>query len=105
MLTALLLLPVLAILIWLYWYVLPDRSWRLCDSLILSLLLACTAGFVIGIDQVNFDDAGPLWPYIVSATGAYGILTLGLGSALAWRWRRFRSNSRESACKTKTPQS
>ncbi len=91
MLTALLLLPVLAILVWLYWYLLPARKWCLKDSLILLLLLACAAGFVIGVDRLNFDDAGPLWPYIVSAAGAYGILTLGLGVALAWRWHNAKS--------------
>ena len=88
MLTGLLLLPVLAILIWLYWYLLPSRKWTMIDSLVLLVLLAGAAAFVIWVDGINFDGESPLWPYIISATGAYGILTLGLGSALAWRRRR-----------------
>jgi len=87
MVTGLLLLPVLAILVWLYWYLLPGRKWLPRDSLVLLVLLACAAAFVAAVDNVNFDDGGPLWPYIVSAAGAYGILLVGLGAALAWRWR------------------
>ncbi len=88
--TALLLMPVLAILLWLYWYLLPARKWLFCDSLILLMLLGLAAGFVSWIDRINFDGESPLWPYIISATGAYGILTLGLGAALVWR--RYRVN-------------
>jgi len=90
-LTTLLLLPVLAVLLWLYWYLLPARQWLFCDSLIMVSLLACVAAFVIWVDGINFDGESPLWPYITSATGAYGILTLGLGSALTWR--RYRTKS------------
>lgn len=88
MLTGLLLLPVLAILVWLYWYLLPARKWKLSDSLILLVLLAIAAAFVITVDRFDFEETSPLWPYIVAAAGAYGILTVGLGVALAWRWRR-----------------
>jgi hypothetical protein len=89
--TALLLLPVLAILLWLYWYLLPARQWLFCDSVILLILLASAAAFVGWIDRMDFDGESPLWPYIISATGAYGILTLGLGAALAWRRYRMKS--------------
>jgi hypothetical protein len=91
MVTALLLLPVVAILVWLYWYLLPSRQWLLTDSLVLLVLLLGAAGFVRWVAGENFDAGGPLWPYIISAAGAYGILTLGLGVALAWRW--YRNNS------------
>ena len=32
MITGLLLLPVLCILVWLYWYLLPERRWRFRDA-------------------------------------------------------------------------
>jgi hypothetical protein len=86
MLTVLLLLPVFLVLIWLYWYLLPGRSWKGADSLILLSLAGLIAFFLAAIESLHLEDGGPLWPYIVSATGAYGILTLGLGLALALRW-------------------
>jgi len=85
MVTGLLLLPVGAILVWLYWYLLPARKWLACDSLILMFLLIGTGGFVVWIDSKSFDGESSLWPYVISATGAYGILTLGLAMALIWR--------------------
>jgi hypothetical protein len=91
MLTALLLLPVGAILVWLYWYLLPARKWLRTDSLVLLVLLLAAACFVSWVARMDFDAGGPLWPYIVSAGGAYGILTLGLGVALACRWYRVKS--------------
>lgn len=91
MVTALLLLPVVAILVWLYWYLLPSRKWRLADSLILLALLFAAAVFIRWVASMDLSAGGPLWPYIVSAAGAYGIVTLGLGAALAWRWYRVNS--------------
>ena len=91
MVTGLLLLPVLAILVWLYWYLLPGRKWLWCDSLVLLVLVLGAGVFVRWVALMNFDAGGPLWPYIVSAGGAYGILTIGLGIALAWRHYRHRS--------------
>lgn len=88
MVTALLLLPVAAILVWLYWYLLPAREWLLIDSLFLLLLLAAASTFVMWVERMNFDAGGPLWPYIVSTGGAYGILTVGFGAAVTWRWYR-----------------
>ncbi len=85
MFTLLLLLPVLAILVWLYWYLLPGRRWLPRDSLVLLVLLAAAAVFLDWVERMDFDAGGPLWPYIVSAAGAYGILALGLGFALVWR--------------------
>lgn len=91
MVTGFLLLPVVTILVWLYWYLLPVRRWLLIDSLLLLLLLAVAAAFVIWVERMNFDADGPLWPYIVSTGGAYGILTVGLGLILAWRWYRVKN--------------
>lgn len=88
MLTALLLLPVALILVWLYWYLLPKRKWLFRDSLALLALLLVTAAYVNWVEWMDFDAGGPLWPYVVSAAGAYGILIFGLGVALAWRWYR-----------------
>ena len=85
MLTGLLLLPVAAILVWLYWYLLPARKWLFCDSLVLMFLMIVTGGFVIWIDSKSFVGESPLWPYVLSATGTYIILAIGLGLALAWR--------------------
>jgi hypothetical protein len=91
MVTGLLLLPVVAILVWLYWYLLPARKWLLMDSLLMLFLLIAASVFVLWVDWMGFDAGGPLWPYIVSAAGAYGILVVGLGAALAWRWYRVKN--------------
>lgn len=87
MVTAFILLPVAATLTWLYWYLLPERKWRLNDTVILLLVIAVTTGYVQFVDNIDFDGSGPLWPYVVSAAGAYCIFTLGLSFALAWRRR------------------
>lgn len=92
MLTLLLLLPVIAILVWLYWYLLPGRRWLWWDSLALLILLVAAAAFLDWVERMDFDAGGPLWPYIVSAAGAYGILALGLGVALAVRRRGMKSS-------------
>jgi len=88
MLTSLLLLPVVAILAWLYWYLLPNRKWLRSDSLVMLLVLSCASGLVVWISGLSFEGESPLWSYIISATGAYLILTLGLALALAWRRTR-----------------
>lgn len=87
MITGLLLLPVLAILVWLYWYLLPARRWRLADTLILGVVLAAAATFIGAVEQLEFDHAGPMWSFIVAAAGAYGILAVGLAAGLLWRRR------------------
>ena len=88
MLTVLLLLPLFLVLIWLYWYLLPGRRWQWADSAVVVSLALLIAFFLAAIESLGLEDGGPLWPYIVSATGAYGILILGLGLALALRWHR-----------------
>lgn len=84
-LTALLLLPVVAILVWLYWYLLPGRKWLLKDSGFLLLLFFLVATYLYYVGGLDFESAGPLWPYIISAAGSYGILLLGFALALSWR--------------------
>jgi len=91
MVTVLLLLPVFAILVWLYWYLLPARRWLPADSLVMLVLVIGVAVFIRWVEWMDFDAGGPLWPYVVSAAGAYGILIFGLGVALAWRWYRVKS--------------
>jgi hypothetical protein len=92
MITALLLLPVLAILTWLYWFLLPDRSWRIFDSMVLVFVILLS-GVHIGLTaRADFTGAGPIWPQVVSVLGAYGLITTGLLSGLLWR--RLRSADR-----------
>ncbi len=88
MITALLLLPVLATLGWLYWYLLPQRRWLLADSLVLVAVIVLTGTYIWWVQQQDFSGAGPLWPQIVSVVGAYAILIIGLSAALLWRRRR-----------------
>ena len=88
MITGLLLLPVLCILVWLYWYLLPERRWRFRDSLVVGLVLLGAASFLGAVERMEFDGAGPMWPLIVAAAGAYGILACGLAAGLAWRRRQ-----------------
>ena len=87
MITALLLLPVLAILSWLYWYLLPDRIWHTADTLIFTGVMLATAAWILLINRMDFPNAGPLWPQIVSVVGAYALLILGLCIGLIWRRR------------------
>jgi len=86
MITAFLLLPVLAILFWLYSYLLPQR-WKLIFfdySLFVVVILLATA-FVHFVKQVSWVHAGPMWPDLVSAVGAYAIVLGGLAAGLFWR--------------------
>lgn len=90
MITALLLLPVVSILFWLYWYCLPmdpekKGRWRWMDSL-LVLILAFLAERVVGIAMnAEYENAGPMWPELVSAVSAYAVFAIGLASGLALR--------------------
>jgi hypothetical protein len=85
MITVLLLLPVLAILGWLYWYLLPGRSWKSIDSLIAASVTGLCGLYIVSAARWNFDDAGPLWGQIVSVVGAYAILVAGFSAGLFWR--------------------
>jgi hypothetical protein len=89
MITALLLLPVFAILTWLYWYLLPGRKWQTIDSMVLAAVVLVTAFYIVLIERIEFPHAGSLWPQIVSVAGAYGILITGLAAGLFWRVRKW----------------
>jgi hypothetical protein len=90
-LTGLLLLPVASILVWLYWFLLPGRKWMAVDSTILMLVFVLASVFLHYLGGLDFESSGPLWPYIVSAAGSYGILLIGLALALFWRRHRAKS--------------
>ena len=92
MLTAFLLLPVVSVLAWLYWYLLPGR--RLQPAFDLGLLLALTALAAFWVRWATSSavpGAGPLYPDLIAAVGAYAILLVGLASGLAVRRARARN--------------
>jgi hypothetical protein len=88
MTTALLILPVLCVLVWLYWFLLPGRNWRLADTLILGLVVGAASLFICRVEPLEVSGAGPIWSFIVSAAGAYSICALGLAAGLFWRRRK-----------------
>jgi hypothetical protein len=89
MITGFLLLPVFAVLAWLYWYFLPgSRAWGWFDSLLLPGVIVLAAVYVVYVGGLEFEHAGSLWPEIVAVVGAYAILTGGLALGLAWRYRQ-----------------
>ena len=87
MITVLLLLPVVATLLWLYWYLLPQRRWGRFDFVLVFVLTVLTGTMLWMIEKADWQGAGPLWPKIVAATGAYLIFTVGLAGGLIWRRR------------------
>lgn len=88
MITALLLLPVLAILLWLYRYLLPARKWKTVDTLLVLGVLLLAAMWIWQVGRMSFPHESAMWPEIIKMVGAYGILIIGLGVALSWRCRR-----------------
>ncbi len=88
MITALLLIPVAAVLVWLYWYLLPERKWKLADTLLLGCTVLLVAGYIRVASGAEFEGAGPMYSEIVSMVGAYGLLIAGLSASLWWRRRR-----------------
>ena len=93
MITAILLFPVVAILVWIYWYFLPfervrGRRWRWIDTALLLTLIALATVFVHLAMNAEYEGAGPMWPELVSAVGAYAISATGLMLGLVWRRRR-----------------
>ena len=92
MLTGILLTPVVAVLVWLYWYCLPlDASragrWRWTDTTLLIVLTLLAAGFVNVAMNAEYEGAGSVWPELVSAVGAYGTYAIGLAVGLYLRRR------------------
>lgn len=86
MITALLLLPVLAILIWLYSCFLPQRGkLAFFDYTLFVMVILLASVLVHFVKEVEWVDAGPMWPEVVSAVGAYVIILGGLAAGLFWR--------------------
>lgn len=99
MITVALLLPVLAVLTWLYWLALPRHGgkrlgWQRFDSLLWMVLVVAAGAFVNWARGVGDAAGGPAWPYLLSAVGAYAILAIGLAGGLAWRHRCARKSTR-----------
>jgi hypothetical protein len=89
MITAFLLFPVMGVLSWLYWRLLPgNRRWRIFDSALFAVIILMAIAYVRMIKSTNWPGAGPLWPDLLSAVGAYAILAIGLATGLAWRRSR-----------------
>ena len=90
MITALLLSPVIGILLWLYWYLLPvdaERAgrWRWMDTVLLGVLVLLAFGFVRFAMHADYAGAGPIWPVLVSTVGTYAIFAAGLAAGLILR--------------------
>jgi hypothetical protein len=86
MITAFLLLPVLAILFWLYSYLLPQRwNLNLFDYSLFVIVILLATAFVQFVNQISWVNAGPMWPDLVSAVGAYAIVLGGLAAGMFWR--------------------
>ena len=93
MITAVLLFPVAAVLVWLYWYFLPGdrvraRRWRWIDTMLLLTLIALATVFVHLAMNAEYEGGGPMWPVLVATVGAYAIVATGLMLGLIWRRRR-----------------
>lgn len=90
MIAFLLMLPVAATLIWLYWYCLPvdanrNGRWRMTDTGLLLALIVLSGLFVYIKMNTEYSHAGPIWPEIVAVTGAYLIFAIGLSIGLIAR--------------------
>jgi hypothetical protein len=89
MITALMLLPVAAVLTWIYGYLLPRRwRWTAPDVLWLALALLLAGGWIYWARVNPFAGSGPVYGDLVAAAGAYPILVCSLALGLAWRRRR-----------------
>jgi hypothetical protein len=86
MITAFLLLPVLAILLWLYARLLPQRGKLIFFDYTLFVCVILFASIQVHlVKRVDWVGAGPTWPDLVSAVGAYIIILGGLAAGLCWR--------------------
>jgi hypothetical protein len=89
MITALLLVPVAAVLTWLYRYSLPpQQGWRTFDSGLLMILALAVTAFGAWVSGMSFEGAGPIWPELLAALGGYAIIAGGLAAGLTWRRHR-----------------
>lgn len=91
MITALLLLPVTAVLVWFYRHFLPcGARWSRFDSGLLLAVAVLALAWVVWARSVPWQGAGPVYAELVAAAGAYPILVAGLAAGLAWRRLRAR---------------
>jgi len=89
MITAVMLLPLTAVLTWIYGYLLPDRwRWTMFDALWLSAALLLGAGWIAWARAHPFAGSGPVYGDLVAAAGAYPIFVAVLAAGLAWRRSR-----------------
>ncbi len=91
MMTAFMMLPLLGVLLWLYWFFLPARAagrWQLFDVLLITGLGSLAVAFQWILRKVNWNNDGALWFEIVSMTGTYAIIAGGLAAGLIWRRKR-----------------
>jgi hypothetical protein len=94
--TAFLLLPVTAVLAWLYGCFLPRaQGWSGFDCGLLLAVAALAGAWVGWARSAVYHDAGPIFPELVAAAGAYPIIVGGLAAGLAWR--RSRARRQETA--------
>jgi hypothetical protein len=86
MITALMLLPVTAVLTSIYGYLLPDRwCWTVFDALWLSVALLLGVGWIVWARAHPFAGSGPVYGDLVAAAGAYPIFVAVMAVGLAWR--------------------
>jgi hypothetical protein len=91
MITALLLAPVTAVLAWLYRRALPGGGpWRGFDTVVLGAVAVLALLWVAWARSLSFTDAGPIFPELLAAAGAYPIIVTGLAAGLTWRRLRAR---------------
>lgn len=84
-------LPLTAVLTWIYRYLLPEpRRWTMFDSLWLVAALLLAAGWIYWASGNRFAGSGPVFGDLVAAAGAYPIFAACLALGLAWRRRSAR---------------
>jgi hypothetical protein len=87
--TVLLLLPVLAVLLWGYGYLLPrPRGIHLFDIVLMVILTILSIGFIGYVSALDDSGMGPVWREILAALGLYKIWGLGLGGGVVYRRRK-----------------
>lgn len=89
--TALLLLPVGAILVWGYARLRPRGPWRWPDTGVVAFNLVAASWAAHRALTADWGQAGPIWPSVAAALAAYLVLLLGLSVGLWLRHRSTRS--------------
>jgi hypothetical protein len=85
MTTAFLLLPVAAVLAWIYRRALPTDGWTLLDAAVFGVVGVLVSAWVLWASQAEFHGGGPVYDELVSAAGGYPIMVAGLAVGLTWR--------------------